>query len=175
MLHNKYEEIADTDYKMIEAYINKPEVTQWYVNAFKSFNLNGIDLGKWHWSWWAFFGSVFFLLYRKSYTAAAVLSGLLIIGWFIPFGWMILWILSGGYSTYFVYKTYKEKYLEIQEANLEDENKNLEMMQALGGTNEWAIVVGILAQLFFWGSAIFMIGFSLTFLGIILTVLFNVT
>jgi len=91
------------------------------------------------------------------------------------FGWMILWILSGGYSTYFVYKTYKEKYLEIQEANLEDENKNLEMMQALGGTNEWAIVVGILAQLFFWGSAIFMIGFSLTFLGIILTVLFNVT
>lgn len=162
-MHNKYEAIEEDDFKMIEAYIDKPEVTQWYVNAFKRFNVNGVDIAKWHWSWWAFFGSVFFLLYRKAYTAASVLFVLLVIAWFIPFGWIVLWTLSGGYSTYFIYKSYKEKRLEV-EAQIQEEEKRLETMQILGGVNEWALVVGVIAQLFFWSTAVFMIGFVVTLL-----------
>lgn len=165
-MSNKYEVIGENDYKMIEAYINKPEVTDWYVNAFKSFNINGVDIGKWKWSWWAFFGSIFFLLYRKAYVPAGVLTALLIVGWFIPFGWLVLWTLAGGYSTYFVYKTYKEKRLEV-EAEVEDEAKRLETMRIVGGTNEWAIVLGVIAQFFFWITGVLMIGVILTFLSVI--------
>jgi len=162
-MHNKYEKINDYDYKMIEAYIGKPEVTQWYVNAFKRFNINGVDLMKWHWSWWAFFGSVFFLLYRKAYTSAGILFIMLVVAWFIPFGWFVLWILSGGYAPFFVYKAYKENRLAI-EAQMEDESKRIETMQIIGGTNEWALAIGILAQIFFWSTALFMFGFIVTLL-----------
>ena len=162
-MNNKYEEIDADDYKMIEAYIDKPEVTQWYVNAFKKYNINGMDVTRWHWSWWAFFGSVFFLLYRKAYNAAGILAALLMVGWFIPFGWLTLWVLTGGYATYFVYKSYKEKRLEVEE-QMEDEEKRLETMSLLGGTNEWAIVVGVIFQFFLWSTAVFMIGFIFAFL-----------
>jgi len=169
-MHNKYEQLETSDYKMIEAYINKPEVTAWYVNAFQHFSINGVDVLRWHWSWWAFFGSVFYLLYRKSYSQAGMLLVFYVIGWFIPFGWFVLWILTGGYGPYAVYKTYKEKKLEV-EATIEDEQKRLDTMQVLGGTNEWAIFVGVIAQLFIWSTAIFMIGFivaSLSLIGVIL-------
>jgi len=163
---NKYEEISDYEHQMIEAYIDKPQVTHWYVNAFKSFHLNGVDIGKWHWSWWAFFGSVFFLLYRKTYLPAAILFILLMGASFIPFGWITLWVLSGGYSTFFVYKTFKEKKDEL-EAKIENETERLETMQALGGSNEWALVLGVIAQLFFWSTGILMIGIIFTFLSFI--------
>jgi len=162
-MENKYAPVNDYDYKMIEAYIDKPEVTQWYVNAFKKFSINGVDVMRWHWSWWAFFGSVFFLLYRKAYTAAAVLVVLLMVAWFIPFGWLILWTLTGGYATFYVYKDYKQKRLEVQ-ARIQDEEKCFETMHVLGGTNEWAIIVGIIAQLFFWSTGVFMLGMILTVL-----------
>ncbi|PHR55483.1 MAG: hypothetical protein COA44_10535 [Arcobacter sp.] len=165
-MHNKYEEIGNYDYQMIEAYIDKPDVTQWYVNAFNRFNINGVDRVAWNWSWWAFIGSVFFLLHRKAYGAAGVLSLLLCVGWFIPFGWLLLWILSGGYSSYFIYKTYKDKRLRV-EAEVLDEDKRFETMRILGGSNEWAIVVGVIAQFFIWSTGIFMIGFILAFLSLI--------
>ena len=165
-MNNKYEEISDYDFKMIEAYIDKPEVTQWYVNAFKRFNVNGVDIAKWHWSWWAFFGSVFYLLYRKAYVSAGILFVLLLVAWFIPFGWFVLWILAGGYSPYFVYKAYKEKRLEV-EAKIEDETKRFETMQVLGGANEWALIIGVIAQFFFWSTGLFMLGFIFTFLSFI--------
>lgn len=165
-MHNKYEDIADYDYKMIEAYIDKPEVTQWYVNAFKKFKINGVDHAAWNWSWWAFFGSVFFLLYRKAYTAAGVLSLFLVLGWFIPFGWTILWILSGGYSPFYIYKRYKETLLNV-EAEIEDEQERLETMRLLGGCNTWAIVLGVIAQFFIWSTGLFMISFLLAFISLI--------
>lgn len=169
-MHNKYEELNDYNYKMIEAYIDKAEVTQWYVNAFKRFHINGVDFMRWHWSWWAFFGSVFFLLYRKAYSAAGILSALLVVAWFIPFGWFVLWILAGGYSTYFVYKDYRKTYLEV-EAQVEDENKRIETMNMLGGTNEWAIILGVIVQFVFWSVGVFMIGFIMTFMAVIMAIM----
>lgn len=164
-MENKYEEIGEYDYKMIEAYIDKPEVTDWYVDTFKRFNINGIDVMKWKWSWWAFFGSVFYLLYRKSYLAAGILFILTLATGFIPFGGLILWVLTGGYAPYFVYKTYKEKRLEV-EAQIQDEERRIETMRLVGGYNDWAIWVAVVLHIFFWAAAFSMIGLILTALGL---------
>lgn len=164
-MQNKYEEIGDYDYRMIEAYIDKPEVTDWYVNAFSKFNINGMDVMRWHWSWWAFFGSVFYLLYRKSYMAAGILFILTLVIGMIPFGGLILWILTGGYAPYFVYKTYKDKRLEV-EAQIHDEEKRIETMRLVGGSNEWAIWIAVVIHIMMWVAFFSMIGVFLTALGI---------
>ncbi len=164
-MENKYAAIDEYDYRMIEAYIDKPEVTDWYVDTFKRFNINGIDVMKWKWSWWAFFGSVFYLLYRKSYLAAGILFVLTLATGFIPFGGLILWVLTGGYAPYFVYKTYKEKRLEV-EAQIQDEEKRIETMRLVGGYNDWAIWVAVILHLFFWVAAFSMLGLILTALGL---------
>ncbi len=164
-MENKYAQIDEYDYKMIEAYIDKPEVTDWYVNAFKNYNINGIDVMKWKWSWWAFFGSVFYLLYRKSYLAAGVLFLLTLVTGMIPFGGLIVWILTGGYAPYFVYKTYKEKRLEV-EATIQDEDKRLETMRLVGGTNDWAIWVAVILHIFLWLAVFSALGLILTALGL---------
>ena len=125
---------------MIEAFVNKPEKTIWYQMAFSKFNVNGIDTMKWVWSWWAFFGTWAFLLYRKQYIPALVLFIISVIGGIIPFGGLLIAILSGGFSTYFIYKGYKHKKAEI-EAQITDRDKRIETMRAVGGYNQWVIWV----------------------------------
>ncbi len=137
---------SDYDNRMIEAFVNKPEKTFWYQNAFAKFNYNGVDTMQWHWSWWAFGGGFLFLLYRKQYMASLVLFILAIFLSFIPFGGLLAMILSGGYGTYFVYKGYKQKKAEI-EVSIQDEAKRLETMRYVGGYHQWVV----------WVYAIFMI------------------
>ena len=138
----------NTDYenKMIEAFINKPEKTLWYQNAFSKFNINGIDSMKWVWSWWAFGGGWAFLLYRKQYIPAIILFALVLLTTAIPFAGFLLMILAGGFSTYFIYKGYKKKKEEI-EAKIADEETRIETMRAVGGYNTWVIIVYIFFNL----------------------------
>ncbi len=147
---------SDYDNRMIEAFVNKPEKTFWYQNAFSKFNYNGVDAMQWHWSWWAFGGGFLFLLYRKQYMAALALFVLSIVASIIPFGGVAVMILSGGYSTYFVYKGYRQKRAEI-EATIEDEEKRIETMRYVGGYHQWVVWVYIVFVLLFLvgvGSAI---------------------
>ena len=139
----------DYDNKMIEAFINKPEKTVWYQYAFSQYSVNGVDKMMWVWSWWAFFGGIFYLLYRKAYLPALGLLALTIVSFAIPFGGLILWIVTGGLAPYFVYKTYQSKKAEI-EAKITDEQKRIETMRAVGGYNDWAIWLAVLLHLFFW-------------------------
>jgi len=139
---------SDYDNRMIEAFVNKPEKTFWYQNAFSKFNFNGVDTMKWHWSWWAFGGGSLFLLYRKQYLASLVLFILSVILSFIPFAGLLIMILSGGYSTYFVYKGYRQKKAEI-EATIEDEEKRLETMRYIGGYHQWVVWVYVIFVSFF--------------------------
>lgn len=156
-MSNKYATIKDAEYPFIEAFIDKPEVTTWYVNAFKRFNINGVDVLRWHWSWWAFFGSYFFLLYRKAYLPALfVFIGHMVL-FPIPFANITLAILTGGYATYGVYKTYKEKRLEV-EALVKDESKRIETLRLVGGYNEWVLWVAIAINVVF--LAMFLFFFS---------------
>lgn len=140
---------AEYSNKMIEAFIDKPDKTLWYQNAFAQYNVNGIDVMKWHWSWWGFGAGAAFLLYRKQYLAALGLFILSMTIGMIPFVTLILMILSGGYSTYFIYKGYKKKLAEV-EANIEDIDKRIETMRAVGGYHSWVIwIYAILSALFF--------------------------
>lgn len=140
------EEIVKYENQMLKAYVNNPEKTFWYQNAFRQYKINGIDKMAWNWSWWAFFGGVFFLLYRKAYLEALGLFFLsLVSSAIIPFfGGIIVSILAGGFSTYFLYKGYEKKKFEI-ERTIDDSQKRLETMRILGGYNTWAIwVAGII-------------------------------
>jgi small-conductance mechanosensitive channel len=127
---------------MIEAFVDKPEKTLWYQMAFSKFNYNGIETMKWHWSWWAFFGGFFFLLYRKQYMPALILFIASIVLSMIPFGGLLVMILSGGFSTYFVYKGYRQKKLEI-EVTIDDEAERFATMRYVGGYNQWVVWVYI--------------------------------
>ena len=149
---------SDEEYqnKMIEAFIDKPEVTLWYQNAFSKFNTNGVDTMNWHWSWWAFGGGAAFLLYRKQYIAALVLFISSFVLGMIPFVSLIMMVLAGGYSSYFVYKGFKKKLREVEQ-NIDDIDKRLETMRIVGGYHSWVI----------WLYAIFSI-FIVSYLAIIL-------
>lgn len=137
--------------KMIAAFVGKEEKVSWYKNAFSKYNVNGVDTMQWYWSWWAFWGGFLFLLYRKQYGPAAILfivSG--IISAIMPFfGWLIVAILTGGYATYFIYKGYKTKLYELENA-IADEDKRVETMYVVGGYHQWVIwVYAILVLLSF--------------------------
>jgi Protein of unknown function (DUF2628) len=141
--------MQDYDNKMVEAFIDKPEKLAWYKNAFERYSVSGEAKMTWVWSWWAFFGGLFYLLYRKAYMPAIWLLVLFIVASFIPFAGFVLWILTGGFAPYFVYKTYLERKAEV-EAAIQDEPKRIETMRALGGYNDWAIWLAVLVHLFFW-------------------------
>ena len=132
--------------RMLEAFVGKPQEPEkglWYATAFSKYNVNGVDVMKWHWSWWAFMGGVFFLLYRKAYAAAGGLFLISLVSGIIPFGGVVVWVLTGGFSPYFVYRVYKTKKLEIEGAQ-SDENQRVFMMEQLGGYNQWVIWVAVI-------------------------------
>jgi len=137
---------SEYEAKMLEAFVGKPEEPEkglWYATAFSKYDVNGVDVMKWHWSWWAFMGGIFFLLYRKAYAAAGGLFLISLVSGIIPFGGLVIWVLTGGFSPYFVYKVYKMKKLEIEAAQ-GDDNQRVAMMEQLGGYNQWVIWVAVI-------------------------------
>jgi len=134
---------SDYEEKMLDAFVQKPDKLYWYKRAFAKYNFNGMDKIAWNWSWWAFFGGFWFLLYRKAYLPALALFGLSIIAGFIPIvGPLILAVLTGGYGTYFIYKKYKDLKTQI-EATEKDEKRRIEAMLHLGGYNSWVVWLAI--------------------------------
>jgi len=132
--------------QMVEAFVGKPDAPEkglWYANTFSKYSINGVDKMAWNWSWWAFFGGLWFLLYRKAYAAAGGLFLISLASAFIPFAGLIVWVLSGGYSTYFVYKGYKAKKLEIEAAQ-ESDSQRINTMQMVGGYNQWVVIVAVI-------------------------------
>jgi len=145
--------MSDTyEEKMIEAFIDKEDKTLWYQNAFSKYNINGIDVMKWHWNWWAFGGGFLYLLYRKQYIPSLILFILSITIGTIPFISVLLMILSGGYATFFVYKGYKTKKKEIEE-HIEDEELRIQTMREVGGYHQWVVWVYIVFVLLVFLSA----------------------
>jgi len=125
---------------MLKAFINKPEKYDWYKKSFSKFDINGVPNMKWNWSWWSFFGVSSFLLYRKAYLAALIVFIVTVVTAPIPFIGLIIAILVGGYGTYFIYKRYLKKKLEI-ESNITDKNERILAMEKIGGYNQWVIWV----------------------------------
>jgi len=135
--------------QMVEAFVGKPDAPEkglWYANAFTKYNVNGVDKMAWNWSWWAFFGGIWFLLYRKAYAAAGGLFLISLASAFIPFAGLVVWILTGGFSPYFVYKVYQTKKQEIEAAQ-ESESQRINTMQMVGGFNQWVVVVAVILNI----------------------------
>lgn len=136
---------SEYDDAMLEAFVAKPEKLYWYKKSFEKFNVNGIPVMKWNWSWWAFFGGWAFLMYRKQYMAAFILFIIEVVTQLIYLG-LIPVILSGGFATYFVYKGYRTKVGEI-ESVVEDNSKRIDTMKHVGGYNSWAILAKIIGSI----------------------------
>ena len=133
------------DKAMIKAYVDKEEEPKrelWYEKIFLQYQKK--DRIKWHWSWWAFFGTFLYLLYRKAYLASFVLFLFVLFSEISPIASFLVSIFSGGYAHYYVYKEYLKKKNEI-EGKYEDEEKCIKVMKAYNSYNDWLLyLLGLL-------------------------------
>ncbi len=139
----------------VEAYIGTPKTFPFYMEAFEKYSEAGVDQFRWHWSWWAFGGGLFYLLYRKLYIEAVAYFLVFALLSPLPLVSLILWIASGGVMPYFVYKRYKKMKAEVEQ-NISDPHERLEAMRKLGGVNKWAIWLGVGLTLLFWIVGLYM-------------------
>ena len=158
LIHSDYEK------RMIEAFVNKSEKTQWYMDAFDKYSRYGRDRMVWHWSWWAFFGSIFFLFYRKAYLAGLALFVVFATVSMIPLAGLVAWVLSGGYLTYVMYKVYKNRKFDI-EMRLDNEERRIAEMRKLSGPNTWVIWVGV-TTVGIWAVSMAILGFAVVEVGL---------
>ncbi len=133
------EKKMDIDEEAIKAYIGKPSVEDFYINAFKKYELNGFT---WIWSSWALMGGIFFLLYRKLYAEASVFFIISILASGNVYLALMIWIASGFIFTFFVYKRY-EKIRKSAKENQVDDEMLLDSLQELGGYHQWALFVAV--------------------------------
>ncbi|NME35093.1 MULTISPECIES: DUF2628 domain-containing protein [Fusobacterium] len=132
---------------ILEAYIGTPDKFQWYEKAFDKYDVNGIEKIAWNWSWYAFFSTPIYLLYRKCYIEGIILWSLqLFTNLFVGGVGFILSIILAGIAPMFVFKRYKRIVKQIQEAE-DNPNLRIEMARDLGGVNKTARNLGILFQI----------------------------
>jgi hypothetical protein len=152
---NKGVTMALEESEAIKAYIGTEKTLAFYEEAFKKYSVAGVDQFAWHWSWWAFGGGMFYLLYRKLYLEALGYFILFMVVGAFPLISIVLWIISGGVLPYFVYKRYKKIKAQV-ETNLSDSQEQLSALRELGGVNKWAIWVAVIFTLLFWGGGLYM-------------------
>jgi len=144
---------SDYEDRMLEAFVQKPEKFGWYKRAFASLKADGADKIPWVWSWWAFFGGFWFLLYRKAYMAALGLFIVDVASSYIPGAGLVVWVLTGGFAVYFVYLAYKKRKEQI-EAKIADPEERIEAMRRVGGYHTWVVWVAVILNLFVLGLTI---------------------
>jgi len=139
----------------IEAYIDTEKTEQFYKDAFSKYSATGVDQFQWHWSWWAMFGGVFYLLYRKLYLEALVYFILFAAVGAMPMISLLLWIAGGGILPYFIYKRYQKTKAQVEQ-NLSGTQEQLDALSTVGGVNQWAILVGVALHVIMWIGTIYM-------------------
>jgi len=144
------------DTQAIEAYINTPKTLDFYKKAFEKYTITGIEQFAWQWSWWAIFGGVFYLLYRKLYIEALAYVILFATVGMIPFLGLVFWVSSGGILPYFVYKRYKKTRYEV-EKHLTGTEVKLSALRSAGGVNTWAIWLAVALHIISWIGFISMV------------------
>lgn len=135
----------------IEAFIDTPGKTGWYIISFKKFDVYGIERITWNWSWWAFFFDGWYLLYRKCYKEGIiVLLSVTFLTILVPQITLILKILCGGFLVFGVYKNFKIRTAEV-ESITQDYNQQLKILRDLGGVNKIIVYlfIGFWAIIFF--------------------------
>ncbi len=139
--------LDNQEIERIKAYINKPQSEQFYIDAFEAYTAGGVEQFKWKWSWWAFGGGLFFLLYRKLYIEAAIFFLLSLVLSAFPIGYIIIWIVSGAVFPYLVFKRYQKAKEMVLDRFGEDEAQILSALREYGGYNQWAVYLSIFINL----------------------------
>lgn len=116
--------------------------------------VNGNPTFKATWSWWGFIGGWAFFLYRRMYLMAGVFFILSLLSTAIPFGGIILAIISGVSAFYFYTVKFHDDLLKAG-FNQKDINSVKEDLGKLGGYNTWVV---ILALFFYAFMILFAIG-----------------
>jgi len=139
--------------KMLYAFVGKPDKFMWYKKAFAKYDVYGVKEFAWNWSWYAFFFTFFYLLYRKVYKVSIILGGFYLIIGSIggPLGFLIN-IILGGTLPYYVYERYLRKKQDI-EMHISDENLRIGAMKIIGGVNKsiipLTVVLSIILVIFY--------------------------
>jgi len=147
MENQTFTEIDKTSTKyeqaMLSAFIQKNSKERFYQKALERMLVTGEPNLKWNWSWWGFIGGWLFLLYRKSYLAALVVFTASIFSATIPFGTLILMVITGGIAPYLIIKKYYRLKTEI-ESHHQDEQARIKAMQEVGGYHTWVIWLAVI-------------------------------
>jgi hypothetical protein len=160
----KMNRLPDVNKELVDAYFQTPAKNWFYQNAYNKMMMTGVFRFRWVWSWWAFFGTYLYLLYRKSYLAAIVLFLA-----YIPIGLMsdsvqveiailsfaylfLVMLIPGGCSTYFVLKRFHDLIYQIES---KPRDEQLMIVRDYGGKNTWVVWVFSIWVI----SILFIIGF----------------
>jgi len=129
--------------ELLEAHLKKTEKVSIYKPRVEANMMNGVPTFKTTWSWWAFFGTWIFFLYRKLYVEAAIFFGVFVLSYFVPFLALVGAIIS-GVSAFFFYTKKFNKDLEIAGYEQKPLSEVKQSLQMLGGYNTWVIAVAVI-------------------------------
>ncbi len=131
---------------LLEAHLQKPEKVAIYKPRVMANMVNGVAVFKATWSWWAFFSTWAFFLYRKMYVEAGIIFLISIVSSFIPFMFFIIMIFSGMSAFYFYTKKFL-KDLQIAEYGEKPLDEVCEKLKVLGGYNSWVIWLSVILNI----------------------------
>lgn len=146
--------LIDDDYEkqMLQAFIGNPNKVAYYDKAFKKFESSGYQK---NWSWWGFFGTIFFLIHRKVYNYAIALMLLSFVSALfmqnmpsVQLGLNISIMMIGGMmSPFLIFNRYKKLKFEI-ESKETDSKKCIELMTKKGGVvSLWKIILVLIVYI----------------------------
>ena len=134
---------------MLEAFISTPKKFEWYTKAFNFFDTN--KSARWYWNSGAFFGGIWYFLYRKELKIAlSILFIELILGVILPLNifailFIIISILIGGFGTFTIYQKYQKDRSGIEKM-FKEENKRIGVIKIVAGVNPVAYWAGVLSM-----------------------------
>jgi hypothetical protein len=111
-----------------------------YVRKFARFSIGGVDSYALTINWPAAFVPFWWALYRKLYVWAAVF----LVMPFVPYGNIVLWLLTPFVANYILYTEAKKRILAVKAANPSRDVSGL--LAQVGGVHGWVPVVAVLCS-----------------------------
>ncbi len=142
--------------EILRAHLQKDEKVDIYKPRVLANIVNGVVNFRATWSWWAFFASWGFFLYRKMYLQAAIFF----IASMLLQGLGLIVMIVSGVSAFYFYTKKLEKDLQIAGYGQREFPQVLDSLKSLGGFHSWVVWVAIIF------NAIFLILILVGFLGL---------
>ena len=133
--------------ELLSAHLQKEDKVDIYAPRVDNNLVNGKPVFNASWSWWGFFGGWAFFLYRKMYLMAGIFFVLSLLTAAIPFGGIILAIITGTTAFYFYTLKFHN---DLQTVGYEhrDINAVKDDLRKLGGYNSWVVFIAIIFYAF---------------------------